>query len=77
MDRSVHIKNRVAVALKINDLQDLRVQSSFFSSGDPKLAPDPCAWSDYENPPRPHAKWEAHKWEHRKDGYVLVEGRWK
>jgi hypothetical protein len=31
----------------------------------------------YELPPREHAVWVAPRWEHRHDGYVFVEGRWK
>ena len=31
----------------------------------------------WEKPPREHAVWVAPKWEHRRDGYVFVEGRWK
>ena len=31
----------------------------------------------YEVPPREHAVWVAPRWEHRRDGYVFVEGRWK
>jgi len=36
------------------------------------------AWNAgrWEEPPRPHAHWVAHRWVHRKDGYVFVEGRW-
>jgi WXXGXW repeat (2 copies) len=28
-------------------------------------------------PPRPHARWVAHHWEHRRGGYVMVEGHWR
>jgi hypothetical protein len=28
-------------------------------------------------PPHEHAVWVDHRWEHRKDGYVFVEGHWK
>jgi hypothetical protein len=31
----------------------------------------------WEAPPRPHAKWVAPRWTHRKDGYVFTEGRWR
>ena len=31
----------------------------------------------WEQPPRPHAHWERHRWVHRHDGWVLVEGRWR
>jgi hypothetical protein len=31
----------------------------------------------WEAPPRPHAVWVAPRWEHRHDGYVFVEGRWR
>jgi len=31
----------------------------------------------WDRPPRPHAVWVAHRWEHRHGGYVLVEGHWK
>jgi len=31
----------------------------------------------WEAPPRPHAVWVAPRWEHRRDGYVMVEGRWR
>jgi len=30
----------------------------------------------WEQPPRAHAHWIAHRWVHRHDGWVLVEGRW-
>jgi hypothetical protein len=28
-------------------------------------------------PPRPHAHWVAHRWEHRSGGWVMVEGHWR
>lgn len=28
-------------------------------------------------PPRPHARWVDHRWEHRGNGYVFVEGHWR
>jgi hypothetical protein len=28
-------------------------------------------------PPREHAVWIAPRWQHRHDGYVFVEGRWR
>jgi len=28
-------------------------------------------------PPRPHARWVAHRWVHRHGGYVMVEGHWR
>jgi hypothetical protein len=31
----------------------------------------------WETPPHPHAKWVAPKWNHRKNGYVFSEGRWR
>jgi len=31
----------------------------------------------WEVPPKPHAKWVAPRWNHRKDGYVFSEGRWR
>jgi hypothetical protein len=31
----------------------------------------------WEQPPRPHARWVAHRWVHRNGGYVLVEGHWR
>jgi hypothetical protein len=31
----------------------------------------------WEAPPRPHAVWVAPRWEHRHDGYVFIEGRWR
>jgi len=30
----------------------------------------------WERPPRRHAHWVAHHWEHRHGGWVLVEGHW-
>ena len=30
----------------------------------------------WEQPPRAHARWVAHRWVHRNGGYVLVEGHW-
>ena len=31
----------------------------------------------WEQPPRPGAHWVAHRWVHRRDGYVMVEGHWR
>jgi WXXGXW repeat (2 copies) len=31
----------------------------------------------WEIPPHPGAKWVAPRWNHRKDGYVFVEGSWR
>jgi hypothetical protein len=31
----------------------------------------------WELPPRPHAHWVAHRYVHRHDGWVLVEGHWR
>jgi len=31
----------------------------------------------WEAPPRPGAHWVAPRWNHRHDGYVFVEGRWR
>jgi hypothetical protein len=31
----------------------------------------------WEQPPRAHARWVAHRWVHRNGGYVLVEGQWR
>jgi hypothetical protein len=31
----------------------------------------------WEMPPRPHARWVAHRWVHRRGGYVLIEGHWR
>ena len=36
------------------------------------------AWSPgrWEQPPRRHAHWVAHRWRHQQGGWVLVEGHW-
>ena len=34
----------------------------------------PGAWA---RPPRAHAHWVAHHWEHRRGGWVMVEGHWR
>jgi len=31
----------------------------------------------WEMPPRRHARWVAHRWVHRRGGYVMVEGHWR
>jgi WXXGXW repeat (2 copies) len=31
----------------------------------------------WDRPPHPHAVWVAHHWEHRHDGWVLIEGHWR
>jgi opacity protein-like surface antigen len=31
----------------------------------------------WDRPPHPGAHWVAHRWEHRRNGYVLVEGHWR
>jgi hypothetical protein len=37
------------------------------------------AWNSgrWEQPPRRHAHWVAHRWQHRRGGWVLVEGHWR
>ena len=35
---------------------------------------EPGRW---EAPPRAHAVWVAPKWQHRHDGWVLIEGHWR
>jgi hypothetical protein len=30
----------------------------------------------WDRPPHAHARWIAPRWEHRRDGYVFVEGHW-
>lgn len=37
------------------------------------------AWNAgrWEQPPRRHAHWVAHRWVHHHDGWVLEEGRWR
>lgn len=34
----------------------------------------PGAWV---MPPHAHAHWVAHRWEHRRGGYVFVQGHWR
>jgi hypothetical protein len=31
----------------------------------------------WEQPPRPRARWVAHRWTHQRTGWVLVEGHWR
>jgi hypothetical protein len=31
----------------------------------------------WELPPRPHARWVAPRWDHRRNGWVFTEGRWR
>jgi hypothetical protein len=31
----------------------------------------------WEQPPRPGQRWVAHRWVHRRDGWVMVEGHWR
>jgi hypothetical protein len=31
----------------------------------------------WEQPPRPHARWVAHRWVHRGGGWVFAEGHWR
>lgn len=31
----------------------------------------------WELPPRPHARWVAHRWVRRHGGWVMVEGHWR
>ncbi len=37
------------------------------------------AWAPgrWEQPPRAHAHWVAHRWVHQRGGWVLVEGHWR
>jgi hypothetical protein len=32
---------------------------------------------EWRRPPHRHAHWVDHRWEHRRDGYVFVEGHWR
>jgi hypothetical protein len=32
---------------------------------------------EWRRPPHEHARWVDHRWEHRRDGYVFVEGHWR
>ena len=32
---------------------------------------------EWRRPPRERARWVDHRWEHRRDGYVFVEGHWR
>lgn len=36
------------------------------------------AWEKgrWDRAPRPRARWIAPRWEHRRDGYVFIEGHW-
>ncbi len=40
---------------------------------------DKYVWvsGEWRKPPHSNARWVEHKWEHRKNGYVFVEGHWK
>jgi hypothetical protein len=31
----------------------------------------------WEHPPRPHARWVAHRWAHRHGQWVMIEGHWR
>jgi hypothetical protein len=31
----------------------------------------------WEAPPRPRAVWVAPRWQHRRDGWVMIEGHWR
>jgi hypothetical protein len=31
----------------------------------------------WEQPPRAHARWVSHRYEHRRGGWVFVEGHWR
>lgn len=31
----------------------------------------------WDRPPRPHARWVAHHWQHKHGTWVLVEGHWR
>ncbi len=37
------------------------------------------AWTPgrWEQRPQPRSKWVGHRWNHRKDGWVFVEGHWR
>ena len=35
---------------------------------------EPGRW---DVPPHEHAVWVAPRWEHRSNGYVFIEGRWR
>jgi hypothetical protein len=40
---------------------------------------DAYAWTPgrWEQPPRPHSRWVAHRWTHTRNGWVMVEGHWR
>jgi hypothetical protein len=31
----------------------------------------------WEQPPRPRSRWVAHRWTHRRGGWVMVQGHWR
>jgi hypothetical protein len=31
----------------------------------------------WEQPPRARARWQAHRWTHQRQGWVLMEGHWR
>jgi hypothetical protein len=37
------------------------------------------AWTPgrWEQPPRPHARWVAHRWTRQQGGWVMVDGHWR
>ena len=39
--------------------------------------PAPVVPGRWERPPRPGARWVAHRWVHRHGEWVLIEGHWR
>jgi len=42
-----------------------------------RIAPPAPIVEAHDHPPHPGAVWVAHRWEHRGDGWVMVEGHWQ
>lgn len=71
---------RIAPPRAVIEHPDPRPSSSHvWISGYHRYENDAYVWTPgrWEQPPRPHARWVAHRWRHNKDGWVLVEGHWR
>jgi hypothetical protein len=66
-------------ALKVEHRPDRPSANHVWIGGYHRWENNAYVWTPgrWEVPPREHAVWVAPKWDHRRDGYVFVEGHWR
>jgi len=71
---------RIAPPRAVIEHRDTRPsRSHVWVSGYHRYENNAYIWTpgSWQAPPRPHARWVAHRWTHRKGGWVFHEGHWR